>query len=207
MRISALASGHNAILLDDGEAMAFVDRDWIPDRGGVVPGLVVDNDGALWWRERKLTAADTEDPTALPAQLVSALADDLVSQVRDVAQGAVEVTGRGVTADEVRLRLAGQLANGSSAQAVIELTGKISELLRVTGAVVDGGIVVLAGEYVGPVELNMYTDVHRRGLRVIGVPDIGFERETPSDREGPPEPVSVLNGQELPFASWYRITR
>ena len=49
-------------------------------------------------------------------------------------------------------------------QVFVEMTGEPTALEQATKAVADGGVILLAGEPAGRVDLNMYADVHRRGL-------------------------------------------
>lgn len=84
-------------------------------------------------------------------------------------EGGVEVTGDGPLALAARERLAGRPAQ-ERPDVVVETTGDPDAILDAIARVVDCGTVVLAGPKLGePVLLNLYTDLHARGLRLVGV--------------------------------------
>lgn len=92
----------------------------------------------------------------------------------DGVDGLVDVVGEGRLADHVRRLLAGRLqppgADGRPA-AVVETTGSTDELARALERVGTLGTIVLAGPAAtAPVALDLYTDLHVRGLVVVGVP-------------------------------------
>jgi hypothetical protein len=202
------AGGETAIVIDDGSVVAFVDRDWVHP-GSDVPtcALMFDADGSLSWGTQELST-DAGEPATRAGQLLSRFADDVVNALEDVDPARVLVTGSGLVAAEVRRRLGSH--TGTSKQrplAVAEMTGSTAELETATRSVEDGGLVVLAGEPAGPVEINLYSDVHRRGLRVVGIPGPGHPREAGTSRRHElAEPVAVRSGEPLPSGLWYRVT-
>lgn len=88
--------------------------------------------------------------------------------------GLVEVVGAGRLADAVRQLLGARvlLPHGDAGPAaIIETTGESSMLAAALGRVDHLGTVVLAGPTPPePLSLDLYGDVHLRGLVVIGVP-------------------------------------
>lgn len=87
---------------------------------------------------------------------------------------AVAVTGEGPVATEARRLLAasGRLAPGGDARpdAIIETSGDPVAIAAATERVADMGTVALAGESHGRVlSMDVYKDVHVRGLRLVGV--------------------------------------
>ena len=84
--------------------------------------------------------------------------------------GAVEVIGRGRLATALRTHLQSRCAvPGQRAIAVIETTGDPRAIQDALRRVADLGTVVLAGPATGePVALDLYADLHVRGLTLIG---------------------------------------
>lgn len=85
----------------------------------------------------------------------------------------VEVVGAGPLADALRARFdAGPSAAGDALPAVvIETTGNPEAVRAALERVADLGTVVLAGPpQPAPAPLDLYSDVHVRGLTLVGVP-------------------------------------
>jgi hypothetical protein len=92
---------------------------------------------------------------------------------------AAEVVGAGPLADALRARLA---APAAPPAAIVDTTGDAAAIADALARVDDLGTVVLAGPPPdGPVALDLYADVHVRGLTVAGVP--------PGADDGPPAGV------------------
>ena len=80
---------------------------------------------------------------------------------------AAEVVGTGALADALRARLR---APGSPPAAIADTTGDPAAIADALARVDDLGTVVLAGPPPdGPVALDLYADLHVRGLTLIGV--------------------------------------
>ena len=96
-----------------------------------------------------------------------------VAAVRGV-QGGVEVVGSGPYADHIRQLLPqGQalLAHETKPEAIIETTGGLAELAGAMERVDDLGTIVVAGPAPSVAcVLDLYGDLHVRGLTLIGVP-------------------------------------
>jgi hypothetical protein len=206
MRLDVSPDGTRRLELEVGETVGFVDADWLPAAAGGVPALVVDGDGALRWGDRDLE--ENGDPGEAVATRLLALAEEIASVLETPGVGSVRVLGGGITAETVSRRLGVAIATvDQTPGAVVELTGDGSQLTAATEDVADGGMVLLAGEYLEPVDLNVYRDVHRRGLRVLGVTDISADRPAPARGIELPEPLAVKTGQDLMPAAWYRVSR
>lgn len=86
----------------------------------------------------------------------------------------IELVGGGALADELRALLATRcLAKdaGRRPATIIELTGKNDSIRSALQRVGDLGTVVLAGHVPSaPLALDLYADVHVRGLTIIGYP-------------------------------------
>jgi threonine dehydrogenase-like Zn-dependent dehydrogenase len=103
---------------------------------------------------------------------------------------AAEVVGAGALADALRARLP---APAAPPAAIVDTTGDPAAIADALARVDDLGTVVLAGPVPeGTVALDLYADVHVRGLTVVGVaPDgdggapAGVEPgRTPADEKG-----------------------
>ena len=89
------------------------------------------------------------------------------------AEGAVEVLGDSAFARELRSRLGvAAPAAGGRPTVVVETSGDGAALGAALARVDDLGTVVLAGPAAGaqPVALDLYADLHVRGLTLVGVP-------------------------------------
>lgn len=89
-------------------------------------------------------------------------------------QGLVEVVGTGPLAQEVRRRLGERVRRGhpdARPAAIIETTGEAAAVEAALQRVEDLGTVVLAGPLPNrPHALDLYEDLHVRGLTLVGVP-------------------------------------
>ncbi|MDQ6915960.1 MAG: hypothetical protein M3155_09150, partial [Actinomycetota bacterium] len=140
---------------------------------------------------------------------LSAVGHGAARLVRDVAAGRVGVSGDGLAAQAAR-GLLGPPVRGRRKprlQAWIDFTADAEELTAATAAVEDLGVVVVAGEPgVRRVPINLYRDVHARGLRVVGVAPPLAE---PSGSRRPPAsapPREAALGTPVARAPWYRIS-
>lgn len=184
--IRAVAEGSRATLeaeLEPG-ARAYVDADWIPREGSA------------------------ELPVILAAGLAeaSAVFGGIVDQAMDALAGipadAVALTGRGVVAAELRRRL-GIASSPPEPSAIVETTGDPGVIEDATRRLANFGTLVLAGEPGGrTLDLDLYRDVHVRGLRVVGI-----ERTPTPSPTSLPDPVAVHTGEPLPDgAEWFVLS-
>lgn len=152
--------------------VAYVDRDWVPAATGPVPSLTVSADGILAWDEdSRAEMPDTVDADTAAALAFVSVAREAAAAVEDLPPGSTEVVGSGVIARLVRMLVDSGAATGAeSPRGVVETTGDPAAILDATRRVADLGTVVLAGEGLGRrVEMNLYPDVHLRGLTLVGV--------------------------------------
>jgi threonine dehydrogenase-like Zn-dependent dehydrogenase len=95
------------------------------------------------------------------------------------APAAVEITGDGELAAALRAALAGrEWTDGAPPAAIVETTGEPGSIREALSRVADLGTVVLAGPPpTGAVALDLYADLHVRGLTLVGtLPDAGGRR-------------------------------
>jgi hypothetical protein len=96
-----------------------------------------------------------------------------VVAVIGAAPGPVEVLGDGPFARALRARLgAGAPAGDARPAVVVETSGDPAAIGAALARVDDLGTVVLAGPaaVAEPVALDLYADLHVRGLTLVGVP-------------------------------------
>ena len=89
--------------------------------------------------------------------------------------GPVEVTGEGDLAATLRARLGPRNAAAPErVPAVIDTTGEPAAVATALARLADLGTLVLAGPPpAAPVALDLYADVHVRGLTIVGVAPTG----------------------------------
>jgi hypothetical protein len=174
--IYAAPNGSNVVLTMDirDDAVAYIDADWIPrSRRGPVAALLVEAGSVRW---------DGEPPFAVPAGLdaeqaaeavLTAVARDASDAAQDFRGQRVEVTGRGFIARRIRAMLGlgpeRRTASPARPSAIIETTGEPECIVAATRRLVDMGTLVLVGELRDRVDLDLYPDVHVRGLQIVGV--------------------------------------
>jgi len=88
------------------------------------------------------------------------------------AGGEVAVTGGGQLADALRSRLGPRIApEHDPVRAVIDTTGDPEVIAASLARLDDLGTLVLARPATpGPAALDLYADLHVRGLTVVGIP-------------------------------------
>lgn len=175
---------------------AYADAEWT--RSGL--------DGPL----SALVVSDTADPDQIAAGALAGVAREACAAVGKSPPHSVAVTGRGLVATFVRTLLGERLLEGQVAdtlpRSIIETTGDPSVIADSTRRVASLGLVVLAGEAAGrPIELDLYPDVHVRGLQLIGVGRAGAG-DAAAPPVAPPAPMEALPGGALPAgAAWFRL--
>jgi hypothetical protein len=205
------------------KAVAYVDRDWLPPSSGELPSLVALAEGTLTWCESPPVAVPStlDSDTAAVLALLS-VAQAVVAAVGHVLPHSVEISGSGMIAQQVRQLLDTPSADGRSTRrerpdAIVDTTGDPRMVVDATRRVAELGTVVLVGESLGRrAEMNLYPDVHARGLKLVGIapplqrPEALFAQTDPDDplvvrcRESL---VHVDAGSPLPpGATWYRIS-
>jgi hypothetical protein len=149
---------------------AFVDRAWLAE--GPLRAIVVRDDGEVVGADGVTVLDGTTEPAAeLGAAAMFALAEAAVRAADAAPPGDLEITGSGLLADTVR-RLAaerGREGGASRPSAIVETTGGQQEISGALHRLSDLGILVLAVPPAEPVALDLYADVHVRGLQVVGV--------------------------------------
>lgn len=206
--IRAVSSGVTVRLDSDFApgAVAYVDADWIVP-GAEVPALVAEG-GALRWGEQEPMQAEVDgDHETAASQALAAVAAEAVEALGASGDNGVEVIGRGAIAECVRALLGRRLADGAERpSAVVDLTGDPETIRSATERVAPLGTVVLAGEPGGRnLALNLYPDVHARGLRLTGVGrPLSRPVQVADAAVGPP--VRLAAGEAIdPAGRWFAV--
>ena len=203
-------------------AVAYVDRDWLPASSGEVPSLVADPGGALAWRGgRPVQIPGNLDSDAAATLALLVVAEAAAAVLEGIAPDSIEIIGRGLIAQQVRALVKNPSeSNGWSTpieqpRAIVDTTGDPSVILDATRRVANLGTVVLLGESLARrAEMNLYPDVHTRGLTLVGVApplqdaaslfahDVGSEVDLSRELL-----VPISTGAPLPPAGvWYRVS-
>ncbi|MGH3004332.1 MAG: hypothetical protein ACRDOS_00195 [Gaiellaceae bacterium] len=162
-------------------ATAYVDADWLPaESAAAIPALVVHPNGTITWGDSPPVAL-AEDVTGADAvaSALLRLAREASLVVPESARDACDVPGRGVVAEWVRRLLdpPAQYDDDRSSRApraIVETRSDAGSITAATGRLADLGTLVLAGEGGSEsLSLDLYPDVHVRGLRIVGVAAVG----------------------------------
>ena len=187
MRYKRTVSG--AALAGDlpAEAVAYVDADWLPADGGGVAALIVRADGTMQWGQETEPLTPGEDADRCVASSFLRLARDASGAVPTSAHGACEVPGRGLVAEWVRQLVQNRaMAEGDAPAAIVETRGDAASIVSSSSRLADLGTLVLAGEgETASLPLDLYPDVHVRGLRLVGVAPLSLETAETADADEP----------------------
>ena len=203
-------------------AVAYVDRDWLPASSGEVPSLVAAPGGALaWCGGRPVQIPGNLDSDAAATLALLAVSEAAAAILEGIAPDSIEIVGKGLMAHQVRALLKDPSgSNGWSTpieqpRAIVDTTGDPSVILDATQRVANLGTVVLLGESLGrTAEMNLYPDVHARGLTLVGVaPPLEdaaslFAHSVGSEVDLSRELlVPISSGTPLPASGvWYRVS-
>jgi hypothetical protein len=157
--------------LPPGCSEGYFDADWLPAGGsGELPMILVTAGELRTTWNRDAVPLGHLSAKAGAALSLAAAAKDALAALDHVA-GPIDVIGDGLIAQLVREGLGERFSSGSSRPAaVVDCTGDHELVLGAVARVDDLGVVVLAGPPPGePLVIDLYPDVHLRGLRVVGV--------------------------------------
>lgn len=217
IRLRREPSGSITMLGAPEGTIAYADREWLADDFAEAACLAVLPDRQVVLPDGHTQELSSDDADVAAARFFMAIAREAAAIVGHVPPSAAQVVGRGIVATIAR-SYAGiereQVATGKPA-AVVETTGRQDAIFEACRRVADLGLVVLAGEPAGRrTELNLYPDVHVRGLTLVGAPTtegIGLLPGPADDHEGQIEADAlaqlqrVAAGARLPDGTWFRI--
>jgi hypothetical protein len=201
-------------------SVAYVDRDWLPATSGEVPALVADTDGGLsWCGGPSVRMPSGHDPDTAASLALLAVAQTAVDVAKGVAVDSIDVLGSGLIAQHMRALLGDRPAERRMEQprVIIDTTGDPRKLVDAIQRVATLGTVVLVGEALGrKAPMNLYPDIHVRGLTLVGIPPPlqgdclqgTTEADSASVESARRLLESVSSGTPLsPDAPWYRVQR
>jgi hypothetical protein len=209
IRLSVNGTRSLAGALPEG-ATAYVDADWIPRSVGEVPALVADAEG-IRWNDGPAAPLSGASPDVAAAPALREVAAEAVSRVPDEV-ARVKILGDGLVAAEAR-RLLGARASGGGApderpSCVLDATGDPDTILAALKDLADLGTLVAAGPLGDrALPVNLYSDIHLRGLKVIGVapPLAGGHVPATGDEPAGEAPVQARLGEPLAGGRWFRV--
>ena len=149
----------------------------------------------------------------------TAVAQAVIEAVESAPPGRVAVGGQGIVAELVRRLLpSDRYGSDGPLAALVDTTGEAPTVEQGVEQVCDLGVVVLAaGPHGAEPVVDVYRDIHRRGLTIVGLADPPSLTTTPDgpqaldalviDLLDPPHLVTVQAGQLAPpTGRWYRVT-
>ncbi|MEZ5099315.1 MAG: hypothetical protein R3C15_05830 [Thermoleophilia bacterium] len=175
--------------------VAYVDTASLEAGLAAVPALVAGADGSLAWHGGDAVASVGSSADERVARLLAALAARAAARVPAGEPGTVEVVGEGALAALVAARLGARVAaGGERPRTIVETSGSPAAIAAALARADDRAVVVLAGEDGGRApEVDLYADVHLRGLELVGVAAPGPD-EADEARAAGPELVSAALG-------------
>jgi len=197
-------------------AVAFVDADWIASEPGQpVPAIVIAGGTARFATGEPVPVESDLDDREAASRVLGRVAREAADAARELLP--VEVWGTGAIATTVAalLGVTARLRGGDQPpeerpRAIVETTGDPEAISEATRRLADLGTLVLTGEPLGrALPLNLYPDVHSRGLVLVGVRPPLAATGTDAEAERAPElpaPAPALLGSPLPEdARWLRV--
>jgi hypothetical protein len=185
-------------------AECWIDADW--RRGGGTAAAIVLEDGHLRLPDGSALALRSEQPEDVAIAVLAALAGRAAAAARSIG-GPAAVNGRGLVARFTEI-LIGLEESHERPAVVVDTIGSAEAIAEATRSVADLGAVVLAGPTEPFISLDLYPDVHLRGLTLVGVPLL-------EDGIAPPPPEalaglarrSLVAGDDAEGAAalWYRL--
>ena len=171
----------------------YFDAEWLGVTGAVP--LVVEDDGTVRFRSRTLSAPPEADPDVTALRAFGSLADAVARILEPETASRLEVTGDGIVAGLVRAAVASRDAEDAP-DVVVDTTGDPTVVADATRRLRSLGLLVLAGESFGrSMDLDLYPDVHVRGLRIAATGPL-LSHPLP---EHPPSGA--------PASGWHRVER
>lgn len=123
-----------------------------------------------------------DDPTRAAAVILISLAGSAAEACASARR--VLVTGDGLVGETVRASVTATCTGEGDFDAIVETTGDEAVIRGALEELPPFGLLVLTAPSSTPLTLNLYPDVHRRGLKIAGVapPIVGDPAWTPSKK-------------------------
>ena len=127
------------------------------------------------------TTLDVGDAT--PEDVAIAVLASLAARAAGSARsfgGEIAVEGRGLLARFTRILLGLEEAEPDRPAVIVDTVGSGASIAASAGRLANLGALILAAPTEGSVALDLYPDVHRRGLTLVGVPLLERAGERPA---------------------------
>lgn len=192
---------------------AYVDADWIIRSSAHCAALIADATGIRWCNGPTIPMLEGKDHAdAVAAAALEAVARAAAERVPEASLGAVDVLGTGLVAGEIRrlLRARGAAAPAGGKKRLrccVDATGDPAVIQEALSGLDDLETMIVAGPLAGRTfTMDMYPDLHVRGLHLVGIGPPLSDGTTPSPTAGASAPP-VACGPTGPFAggTWFRI--
>lgn len=194
------------------DEVAYIDGDWLPGScyDGPLRAIIVSHTGLFWDGALVIAPNESFDFDSLGLAAFLSLARLAVTHVSVPSGQRIAVPGDGILARAVRQLLGAAATTEASERpyACIVTSGQSDAIRQALAEVVDLGKVVLAAPAAASqISLDLYRDVHRRGLELEGLSladavatQLRLTQETPVIG-----PRSAPSGIRVPRAPWYRL--
>ena len=156
-------------------AVAYIDAEWISDESPELFGALIVRPGRdVRWRNGNPLPASHDDPDEVALLALLSFATEAAILARS-AGGPAEVTGSGIVAWLIRRLIEGSIDSSAVLEAaqpptIVDTTGEPEVVAASLERIEDLGTLVLAGEpRKGTFPLDVYPNLHVRGLSVVGV--------------------------------------
>jgi hypothetical protein len=191
----------------------YVDADWVSFEGNApLHGLAVAEGRmfALGAPEHTAQLADPAESGTRAAEILVAYAGRVAAALE--GRDSVDIVGVGAAAALVRL-LVGATRESTRPEAIAVLSSDADEIPNALARLTDLGTLVLACPANGGGPLNLYDHVHRRGLRIVGLPGPSVDEESLPGIERERllgEALRLLRevpslARAAPHTGWYRV--
>jgi hypothetical protein len=186
-------------------ATAYVDADWFGPDGELLEAVIVEDDGVHFLTGPSAMAQGDRD--LLGGAVLERIATRVVEATRARNLVDVVVPGRGLLATQVRQLLGDGSTDtsGGSPACIVDTTGSPEVVTDLLSSLENLGALVAAGPVAGRTfPLNVYSDIHARGLHVIGIP-YDVDANQPQIHAQLAWPAPSRDADRSVGATWYRI--
>jgi hypothetical protein len=191
--------------LSSGTAV-YIDRDWVHGDGPMnVSSAIFVHGKEVRSPSGAMRLVGSSDRDRVVWTMIDTLAEAVAAEAGQ-RRAAARVLGGGLLASRIRARIKTSDEVTEPAEVVIETTGSAAGTTRACSMVADLGTVLLAVTPLeGTLPYDLYPDVHRRGLNLVGVPDPAGDsdyEDVSTDDFSPPSPIASAT-PSLPMSQWF----
>ena len=182
-----------------------VDRRGLVAEGGAAAAIVLEGGELLLPDGSVLVAARRRPPEDVAIAVLASLAGRAAAAARRVG-GPAAVNGRGLVARFTGI-LIGMEESSDRPAVIVDTIGSGAALDTATRRVDDLGAVILAAPTEPSVSLDLYPDVHLRGLALVGIPllEDGVAPTAPDALGLARRTLATALEADASRALWYRL--